>query len=110
MISLPLLLGTVGLLQQGVYQGATTPPSGDTIGYWQQRVGYTIVATLDEAQTKLHARGDPGVRQQLAGYAARDVRTPVPQCVSARVEMERVRRAREPSSVSRTLREPGLRV
>lgn len=52
-----LVLGTIGLLQQVVYQGATTPPSGDTIGYWQQRVGYTIVATLDEAQLKLHARG-----------------------------------------------------
>ena len=51
------LLGTVALLQQVPYQGATTPPSGDTTGYWQQRVGYTIVATLDEAQTKLHARG-----------------------------------------------------
>ena len=44
-----LLLGTVALLQQSPYQGATTPPSGDTTGYWQQRVGYTIVATLDEA-------------------------------------------------------------
>ena len=52
-----LLLGTVALLQQIPYQGATTPPSGDTVGYWQQRVGYTIVATLDEAQSKLHARG-----------------------------------------------------
>ena len=44
------------LLQQGVNQGATSPPSGDTIGYWQQRVKYTIVATLDEAQTKLRGR------------------------------------------------------
>ncbi len=51
------MLGTVALLQQVPYQGATTPPSGDTTGYWQQRVGYTIVATLDEAQSKLHARG-----------------------------------------------------
>ena len=51
-----LLLGTVALLQQSPYQGATTPPSGDTVGYWQQRVGYTIVATLDEAASKLHAR------------------------------------------------------
>src|SRR5947208_3349074 len=51
------LLGTVALFQQGVFQGATTPPSGDTVGYWQQRVSYTIVANLDEAQSKLHARG-----------------------------------------------------
>ena len=26
----------------------TSPPSGDTVGYWQQRVSYRIVATLDE--------------------------------------------------------------
>jgi hypothetical protein len=50
------LLGLIALLQQAPFQGATTPPSGDTLGYWQQHVGYTIVATLDEAQTKLHAR------------------------------------------------------
>src|SRR6478672_10938320 len=35
---------------------ATSPATGDTVGYWQQRVSYTSVATLDEAQTKLHAR------------------------------------------------------
>src|SRR5689334_11284008 len=56
---LPLLF--VALLQQPApqtsYQGATTPPSGDTIGYWQQRVHYTIVATLDESQSNLHSRG-----------------------------------------------------
>jgi hypothetical protein len=56
MISLPLL-GMIALLQQGTYQGATTPPSGDTLGYWQQHVAYTIVATLDEEQTKLRATG-----------------------------------------------------
>ena len=27
---------------------STTPPAGDTVGYWQQRVRYTITATLDE--------------------------------------------------------------
>jgi hypothetical protein len=52
---LPLLLAA--LLQEPRYQGATTPPSGDTLGYWQQHIRYTIVATLDEAQTKLRARG-----------------------------------------------------
>ena len=51
-----LLLGTAALLQQVPFQGATTPPSGDTVGYWQQRVNYTIVANLDETQTKLHSR------------------------------------------------------
>ena len=43
------------LLQQGAY---TTPQSGDTVGYWQQRVGYRIVATLDEAAQRLRARGE----------------------------------------------------
>src|SRR5439155_22821285 len=52
-----LLLFVLAQIQQPTYLGATTPPSGDTLGYWQQRVTYTIVATLDEAQTKLHARG-----------------------------------------------------
>ncbi|MEO7083779.1 MAG: M1 family metallopeptidase [Gemmatimonadaceae bacterium] len=50
-------LAVVALLQQVAFQGATTPPSGDTLGYWQQRVGYTIVATLDETQSTLHSRG-----------------------------------------------------
>src|SRR5919108_3026558 len=42
-------------LQQGAN---TTPPSGDTVGYWQQRVGYRIVATLDESAQRLRARGE----------------------------------------------------
>src|SRR5919199_3924674 len=48
---LPLLLA----LQQGSF---TTPPSGDTVGYWQQRIAYRIVATLDETAQRLHARGE----------------------------------------------------
>src|SRR5215216_4889575 len=56
-----LLLGVVALLQQpapqAAYHGATTPTTGDTIGYWQQKVHYRIIATLDEAQTKLRAEG-----------------------------------------------------
>ncbi|HEV8497957.1 MAG TPA: hypothetical protein VGQ56_13880, partial [Gemmatimonadaceae bacterium] len=51
------LLGAIGLLQAATYQGATSPASGDTVGYWQQNVHYQIVATLDEAQTKLRADG-----------------------------------------------------
>ncbi len=46
---------TLLALQQGAF---TTPPSGDTIGYWQQRVGYRIVATLDETAQRLHAVGE----------------------------------------------------
>jgi hypothetical protein len=57
MFSLPLL--GLALLQQvgaaGAFQGATTPPSGDTTGYWQQSIRYQIVATLDEAQSKLRS-------------------------------------------------------
>ncbi|HYD51282.1 MAG TPA: hypothetical protein VEA99_01595, partial [Gemmatimonadaceae bacterium] len=36
----------------------STPPSGDTVGYWQQRVHYRIVATLDEAAQRLRATGE----------------------------------------------------
>jgi hypothetical protein len=50
-------LGTLALLPQAVFQGATTPPSGDTLGYWQQHVAYTIVATLDESHATLHGHG-----------------------------------------------------
>jgi hypothetical protein len=52
-----LTLFTFGVLQQATFQGATTPPSGDTLGYWQQGIHYRIVATLDEEQNKLHAEG-----------------------------------------------------
>lgn len=46
-------------LQQGVAQseGYTSPPSGDTVGYWQQRISYTITATLDEPGQLVRARG-----------------------------------------------------
>ncbi|MDQ3997149.1 MAG: hypothetical protein M3303_09035, partial [Gemmatimonadota bacterium] len=42
-------------LQQGAY---SSPPSGDTVGYWQQRIAYRIVATLDEQAQRLRARGE----------------------------------------------------
>ena len=35
----------------------STPPAGDTIGYWQQRVHYRIAARLDERSAILHASG-----------------------------------------------------
>src|SRR5919199_6740652 len=50
---LPLLF--LLALQQGAF---TTPPSGDTVGYWQQRIAYRIVATLDEDARRLRARGE----------------------------------------------------
>ena len=37
--------------------GLTSPASGDTAGYWQQGVHYTIVATLDERARRVQARG-----------------------------------------------------
>jgi len=36
----------------------SSPTSGDTIGYWQQRVHYRIVSRLDEAATRLRSRGE----------------------------------------------------
>lgn len=36
---------------------STTPPGNDTIGYWQQRADYRIVATLDERINAIHATG-----------------------------------------------------
>jgi hypothetical protein len=36
----------------------SSPPSGDTVGYWQQRVQYRIVSRLDEAATRLRSRAE----------------------------------------------------
>ncbi len=36
---------------------ATTPLFGDTVGYWQQRADYTIVATLDDGRGVISAEG-----------------------------------------------------
>src|ERR687894_1792840 len=54
MLRLPPLFAALAL-QQGSH---TTPPSGDTVGYWQQRVAYRIVATLDEGAQRLRARAE----------------------------------------------------
>ncbi len=54
----PLQVASASLQQQphsAPFRGATSPPSGDTLGYWQQRVHYEIVAKLDEAQAKLES-------------------------------------------------------
>jgi hypothetical protein len=56
----------VALLLQTPYQqpGAiknpaeSSPPTGDTVGYWQQRVHYRIVARLDEPAQRLHSRAE----------------------------------------------------
>jgi hypothetical protein len=51
---LPLLL----LLQQGVPRATATvsPPSGDTVGYWQQRADYRAAVVLDEPAQEVHAK------------------------------------------------------
>jgi hypothetical protein len=48
---------TGALLALALQQGFTTPPGGDTIGYWQQRVSYTIRAHLDEQAQRIRATG-----------------------------------------------------
>ncbi len=47
------------IVQQGTPQSsaASSPPNGDTTGYWQQRVHYTITATLDETARRVRGRG-----------------------------------------------------
>jgi hypothetical protein len=45
-----------GLVQPIAPRAATTPPSGDTVGYWQQRVRYSIQATLDERRGTVTGR------------------------------------------------------
>ncbi|HYC50286.1 MAG TPA: M1 family metallopeptidase [Gemmatimonadaceae bacterium] len=37
--------------------GLSSPPSGDTTGYWQQSVHYEIIATLDERARRVQSRG-----------------------------------------------------
>lgn len=36
---------------------ASTPPNGDTAGYWQQRADYTIIASLDDTRGVVSAHG-----------------------------------------------------
>jgi hypothetical protein len=50
-------LATALFLQVAVSGGNTTPLSGDTTGYWQQRVAYSIVAHLDEGLLGFIAQG-----------------------------------------------------
>ena len=51
------LLVAVPLQQMPTGTGLTSPAGGDTTGYWQQRVEYTIAATLDEQGQRVRARG-----------------------------------------------------
>src|SRR6185436_4477929 len=49
-------LATALLLQVGA-ANATTPPSGDTTGYWQQRVAYSMIVHLDEGLQGITGQG-----------------------------------------------------
>jgi hypothetical protein len=49
--------GALMLFQQGAFTGATSPSHGDTTGYWQQRVSYTMLAHLEEGLLGISARG-----------------------------------------------------
>src|SRR4051812_8113430 len=49
------MLGIAVLLQ--IAAAGTTPPSGDTTGYWQQRVNYSIIVHLDEGLMGFTAQG-----------------------------------------------------
>jgi hypothetical protein len=51
-----LLIRAAFLFQATVM--STTPPSGDTTGYWQQSASYTIVARLDEKAQAARATGE----------------------------------------------------
>ena len=51
------LLAALLLLQSPADSSPTTPPSRDTVGYWQQRVRYRIEARLDERRGAVVARG-----------------------------------------------------
>ena len=46
----------------------SSPPTGDTVGYWQQRVHYRIVSRLDEAAT-----GDHGLSLLLYALRSREL-------------------------------------
>ena len=55
MLALSLALVLQAPLQRPDF---TSPPSGDTVGYWQQRVAYRITATLDEQRGVASGRAD----------------------------------------------------
>ncbi|HEX6534487.1 MAG TPA: M1 family metallopeptidase [Gemmatimonadaceae bacterium] len=56
---MPLFLALALALQHGsIAPSPTTPPSGDTTGYWQQRIAYRIVARLDERAQHVHGTAE----------------------------------------------------
>ncbi|MEX2179966.1 MAG: M1 family metallopeptidase [Gemmatimonadaceae bacterium] len=56
---MPILAAALLLAVQQVPTGTglTSPVNGDTVGYWQQRVEYSITATLDEGDARVRATG-----------------------------------------------------
>ena len=51
------LIGTVFVAVLPAQRNSSSPASGDTTGYWQQRANYDISAQLDESRQTLSARG-----------------------------------------------------
>ena len=56
MLVLSLALALQVPIQRPDYN--TSPPAGDTVGYWQQRVAYRMTATLDEERGLAHGVAD----------------------------------------------------
>ena len=52
-----MAFGLAGMLLLQQVVAYSSPPSGDTAGYWQQRVHYTMQATLDEDAQLIRGRG-----------------------------------------------------
>jgi hypothetical protein len=59
MPNLAIALMAIALQQgpPGAATGLSSPASGDTVGYWQQRVHYQISAMLDEGAQRVRASG-----------------------------------------------------
>lgn len=56
-VALLLILGQQLPVLPPTGTGLTSPASGDTIGYWQQRVHYRITAQLQEREQRVRATG-----------------------------------------------------
>ena len=89
-----LSLGVL-LLQLAAY---SSPPSGDTVGYWQQRVHYKMQATLDEDAQIIRGRGSmryvnasPDTLRELYFYQYLNAYRPNSQWSAADAREHRVR-------------------
>ena len=56
-VALLLIMGQQLPVRPPTGTGLTSPSSGDTVGYWQQRVHYRITARLLEREQRIRAYG-----------------------------------------------------